>query len=108
MPSEVRTPHRDYYAQTVRIKHWSRESQSIAPADILINRLQRGWSLDPVVRLEAHIYGPGRVVNIYHFTLRLDDEVLELPVQSNPVVRRLIDERKLKVTSLPSTVAANR
>ena len=31
-----------------RQKHWSRESQPIAPAEILINRLENGWALNQI------------------------------------------------------------
>ncbi len=80
-------------------RHWSRQSQPIAPAEILVNRLQHGWALSPVVSCQQHHYGPGRTIEIYTFTLTQNDDVLQLPVQSNPVVRRIIRDHRLQIVS---------
>lgn len=91
---------------TVRQKHWSRESQPFAPAEILINRLENGWSLNQVVHAKTHQYGGGRTIQIYFFTICLNGETIELPVQANPVMRRLIAEHKLTVIPLDNGSAA--
>lgn len=83
----------------VRLRHWSRQSQPIAPAEILVNRLQNGWVLSSVVTCEQHHYGPGRSIDIYTFTLTQNDSVLQLPVQANPVVRRILREYNLQVVT---------
>jgi hypothetical protein len=62
-----------------------------------VNRLQRGWQLGGEVKRRIHRYESGRVLNIYHFTLVSGSETLEIPVKSNPIVLRLIQENKLKV-----------
>jgi len=92
--------------QVVQQKHWSRESQPIAPAEILVNRLESGWSLNQIVHAKTHQYGGGRTIQIYFFTICLQGESIEIPVQANPVIRRLIVERKLNVIPLDSGSAA--
>ncbi|NDJ85569.1 MAG: hypothetical protein GYB66_06765 [Chloroflexi bacterium] len=91
---------REYQKKVTRPRHWSRQSQPIAPAEILVNRLQRGWQLHNIVQVQTHSYGPGRSIDIYHFTLSNGTETAQIPVQSNPVVRRLIRENRLQVTPL--------
>lgn len=86
-----------YKRNTVEERHWSRQSQPIAPSDILVNWLQCGWKLGDTVKRQIHHYGPGRSLDIYHFTLSRDNEMLELPVGSNPVVKRIISENRLSV-----------
>lgn len=87
----------NYTQKAIIQRHWSRQSQPIAPAEILVNRLQHGWELGKTVTCEQHHYGPGRSVDIYTFTLTQKDEMLQLPVQSNPVVRRLIRDHALEI-----------
>jgi hypothetical protein len=97
MATDTQSRMQAYRRTTENLKHWSRESQPIAPVEILLNRIQRGWTIEPIVYLETHVYGPGRTVSIYHFTLKQESEKLEIPVQVNPVVRRLIEDYKVKV-----------
>ncbi|NDJ85310.1 MAG: hypothetical protein GYB66_05455 [Chloroflexi bacterium] len=88
------------YRDAPRPRHWSRQSQPIAPAEILVDRLQNGWILGKVVKCQRYEYGPGRSVNIYHFTLTSNGETTQIPVHSNPVVRRLIHENNLQIVPL--------
>ncbi len=81
-------------------RHWSRQSQPIAPVEILVERIRDGWELDTLVKCQTYEYGPGRSVNVYHFTLTNNEETLQLPVHANPIVRRLIRERQLHVIPL--------
>ncbi|PJF44039.1 MAG: hypothetical protein CUN55_06035 [Phototrophicales bacterium] len=83
----------------VPLRHWSRQSQPIAPAEILVNRLQNGWQLSPVATCQQHHYGPGRTIDIYTFTLTQNGDVLQLPVRANPVVHRIIREHNLEVVN---------
>lgn len=87
----------DYRQKAIAKIHWSRQSQPIAPAEILVNRLQQGWMLADTVTCKQHQYGPGRSVDIYTFTLTHNAETMQLPVQSNPVVRRLLRENNLEI-----------
>lgn len=81
-------------------RHWSPTSQEYAPADVLIRFLTTGWKISPVVGLEQHRHAGVRKVDVYHFELTKDDKQQILPVQSNPVVRRLLHERGLRVVML--------
>jgi hypothetical protein len=87
----------DYRQKSVPKLHWSRKSQPIAPAEVLMNRLQQGWSVSNTVTCKQHQYGPGRSVDIYTFTLTHNNDTMQLPVQSNPVVRRLLREHNLEI-----------
>ena len=78
-------------------RHWSPTSQTYAPADVLMRYLATGWQINPVVGLEEHYHAGVRRVDIYHFELAKGEEQHILPVQSNPVVRRLLHERSLRV-----------
>lgn len=81
-------------------RHWSPSSQEYAPADVLVRFLSTGWKVSPVVGLEEHYHAGVRRVDVYHFELVKGDKQQILPVQSNPVVRRLIAERGLRVVLL--------
>ena len=81
-------------------RHWSASSQAYAPADVLLGYLADGWQLSPVVGLEEHWHAGARRVDVFHFELTKDDQVQILPVQSNPIVRRLLHDRKLRVVLL--------
>ncbi len=81
-------------------RHWSASSQAYAPADVLLGYLADGWQLSPVVGLEEHWHSGARRVDVFHFELTKEDQVQVLPVQSNPIVRRLMHDRKLRVVLL--------
>lgn len=83
-------------------RHWSPTSQQYAPADVLLRYLADGWVLSTVVGLEEHWHAGVRRVDVYHFELSKDGQVIALPVQSNPVVRRLMFQRQLSVVLLKS------
>lgn len=107
MSANLQSRLKDYKRSTANLKPWSSQSQPIAPVEILVNRLQRGCTLDPIVKLETHTYGPGRSVSIYHFTVIQEDEKLVIPVQVNPVVRRLIEQYHLQVVPLTKEAKAD-
>jgi len=81
-------------------RHWSASSQAYAPADVLLGYLADGWQLSPVVGLEEHWHAGARRVDVFHFELTKEEQVQILPVQSNPIVRRLMHDRKLRVVLL--------
>ena len=81
-------------------RHWSPTSQQYAPVDVLMRYLTEGWVISPVVGLEEHWHAGVRRVEVYHFELTKDDKVQVLPVTSNPVVRRLIQQHQLKIVLL--------
>lgn len=81
-------------------RHWSPTSQTYAPADVLLRFLAEGWQISPIVGLEEHWHAGVRRVDVYHFELTKDEASQVLPVQSNPVVRRLMHDRKFRVVLL--------
>lgn len=81
-------------------RHWSPSSQTYAPADVLLRYIAEGWAISPVVGLEEHWHAGVRRVDVYHFELTRGNEALVLPVQSNPVVRRLLHQHQLRVVLL--------
>ncbi len=81
-------------------RHWSPTSQVYAPADVLLRFLAEGWGISPIVGLEEHWHAGSRRVDVYHFEVVKGDKALVLPVQSNPVVRRLLNDRQLRVVLL--------
>ena len=81
-------------------RHWSPSSQPYAPADVLLRYLAEGWQISPIVGLEEHVHAGARRVAVYHFELTKDGQQQILPVQSNPVVRRLLHDRNLRVVHL--------
>lgn len=80
-----------------RYRHWSAESETYAPVEVLIKLVREGWQLDKLAAVEAYFYAGNRYVEILYFTLWRDGEGMEIPVLSNPVSRRLIQEHKLTV-----------
>lgn len=86
-------------------RHWSPHSQSYAPADVLLRYLNEGWTISPIVGLEEHWHAGSRRVDVYHFELVKGEESVVLPVQSNPIIRRLLNERQLRIVLLTSDQA---
>lgn len=78
-------------------RHWSASSQTYAPGDVLLSLLAEGWDLGEVVGLEEYWHAGVRRVDIYLFELTRDGVTQTVPVQSNPVIRHLVRERKLTV-----------
>jgi hypothetical protein len=81
-------------------RHWSPSSQAYAPADVLVRYIAEGWAISPIVGLEEHWHAGVRRVEIYHFELFKEAQSQVLPVQSNPVVRRLLHDRQLRIVLL--------
>lgn len=77
-----------------RFRHWSSQSQAYAPADVLLNHIREGWTLDSLVAIETFYYAGFRRIDVFYFTLplRRNAQTLEIPVVANPVVTRLIQE----------------
>jgi len=85
------------YGETDRARHWSPDSQTYAPADVLMRYLTDGWELQSLAAVESFYYAGYRRVDIFYFTLKNGSEVIEMPVLANPVTHRLVEERKLTV-----------
>ncbi len=78
-------------------RHWSPGCEEYAGGDALLTLLRNGWDADDTVYIEDFWHSGARLVVVYHFDLRRGEAVLELPVLSNPFVRRLIRNEKLTV-----------
>ncbi len=71
-------------------RHWCPYSERYAPAEVLVAYLRHGWELDDRVNVERVHFGASRYSEIYYFTLWSAGCSIEIPVISNPVVRRII------------------
>jgi hypothetical protein len=91
------------HTDTDRSRHWSPESQTYAPADVLLNFIHDGWTLETPAAVESFYYAGYRRVDVFYFTLKRGEEVLEMPVLANPVTHRLVEERKLTVLRVNAT-----
>ncbi len=97
----VEIDHRPYYGDTYR--HWCPDSEPYASADVLLQYLRMGWVLDKLVAVETVYHTAHRHSNVYYFTLYHDNQTIEMPVLSNPVVLDLLKRDKL--TTLRINVA---
>lgn len=91
---------RELRSQIETQQHWSSASQTYAPADALMQCLTDGWTLSPIVAQQAHRLGGRRHVNVYHFELSNGHQQVVMQVLDNPVVRRLVRERSLKIVRI--------
>jgi len=85
------------YVDEDRFRHWSPESQSYAPVDVLENYLRTGWTMDSLAAVETFYYAGYRRVDVFYLTLRRGEACLEMPVLANPKLMRLIEENELTV-----------
>lgn len=59
--------------------------------------MAEGWEIEEPVEIEVHWYSGGRYTEIFTFSLHRDGEYFAIPVLGNPVIRRLIRDRKYLV-----------
>jgi hypothetical protein len=85
------------HAESDRSRHWAAGSQTYAPADVLLRYIADGWQLETLAAVESFYYAGYRRVDVFYFTLKRGEEVIEMPVLANPVTHRLVEERKLTV-----------
>jgi hypothetical protein len=88
------------------IGHWSRESQSHAPAHVLLQYLRGGWKPSKGVTVEVILLGGNRQTQVYHFVLTQNNESIEMPVLTTPIVPRLIRKYDLTIWEIPSQQTA--
>jgi hypothetical protein len=81
-------------------RHWSSSSQTYVPADVLLEYLDDDWDISSVVGREECWHGGGRHITVYYFELTRNHQAVVMPVLGNPIVRRLVDERQLRVVLL--------
>ncbi len=83
-------------------RHWHPGSQKYGGGDSLATCLYLGWKVGDIVYWEEH-WRAGRCSIVYYFTLERDDDMMLMPVISNPYVSRFVGE--LAVQVLPVTQA---
>ena len=79
---------------------WSATSQVRAPVNVLLDFLAGGWCASPWVGVERFWYGGGRRIEVFYFELRKSPHMVVVPVQSNPVVRRLLRQQPFQFVPL--------
>jgi hypothetical protein len=87
MESYSNNAHYSYFETT---RHWAPESEKYAGGDALITALRRNWKVAGPVYQEDFWHSGARLVTVYHFTLRCQDGEMDMPVITNPYVRRVL------------------
>jgi hypothetical protein len=77
------------------LRHWSPDSETYAPADVLLQYLKRGWNLEKLVAVETVYHAGFRRSDIYYFTVERDGRAVEMPILANPAVFRVIEQYQL-------------
>ncbi len=83
-------------------RHWCPQSQTYAPADVLLQHLHIGWKLDDLVSVETFYCAGQRRVDVYVFTLRRDEDWVKMPVVANPVVLNTVKNYNLTILQINS------
>ncbi len=81
-------------------RHWSSSSQTYVPADVLLEYLADDWDISSVVGREECWHGGGRHITVYYFELTRNHQAVVMLVLGNPIVRRLVNQRQLRVVLL--------
>ena len=87
----------EFRASDESFRHWSPQSQNYASADILVQYLANGWTVESPAVVESHSATGARRSEVYHFHLIRNEQDIEMPVLANPVVSRLIEQYELTV-----------
>ncbi len=80
-------------------RHWCPNSESYAPADVLVQYLQAGWQLGNLVTVQTFYHGACRRSDVFYFKLNRENIALEMPVLGNPVVLEIV--RSNRLTQIP-------
>ena len=81
-------------------RHWDPESETYAPAVVLLQYLRLGWQLDRLVGVETYYCSGYLRSDVYYFTLRSDAGSIEIPVLANPVVFKVVDSYDLNIVRI--------
>jgi hypothetical protein len=74
-----------------RPRHWT-PAQGHATGDVLLSCLSEGWEVEWPIRTETGGGADCSRTTVYHLTLKLADQTLELPVIDGPAVRAVVQE----------------
>ena len=80
------------------VRHWHPQLQNYVPGHVLLEYIQTGWKLDDRVEVARFYFGDHRHVDVYHFTLKHDEDQVNIPVLANPAVLKIVEEYKLTTT----------
>ncbi len=80
--------------------YWSCDSETYAPADVLLDYLWNGWEPDILVDVTRVPCASGRCTEVYFFTLKCGDQAVYIPVVPTPIVFRLVDDYGLTIRSI--------
>lgn len=94
---DARNAHAEYMDV---VRHWSPESEAYAGGDALVTFLNQDWRLGETVLVEEYWHAGTRLVLIYHIDLVRENDVLRMPVLTNPYVRRLIESLPVQMRGL--------
>jgi len=84
-------------------QHWSVISETLAPVTVLMQYLQSGWAPQSPVTVGVFPFGASRSIKVYYFVLvKPDSRPLWIPVLSNPVVTRLLQQYRLGTREIQS------
>jgi hypothetical protein len=78
-------------------RYWSKNCEQYAGCDSLLTALRQGWQANEICYSEDHWLAGMRLVVVFHFELRRGSETIQMPVISNPFVRRLIYQEAFQV-----------
>lgn len=81
-------------------RHWHPASEKFAGADAFLTAIQDGWRLVGSVYSEEIWHGGSRLVVLFHATLERGDETMDMPVFSNPWIRRQLGRNRLDIRPL--------
>jgi len=77
-------------------RHWHPGSEKYGGGDSLGTCIYLGWKVAEIVYWEEH-WRAGRCSLVYYFTLERDDDMMLMPVISNPYVTTLVEELPVQV-----------
>ena len=76
-------------------RHWCPASETYAPVEVLLRYVRQGWKLDDLVVTETHVFTSCLCTAIYFFVLRRDGMLIRMPVLTNPIVLRMVNNCRL-------------
>jgi len=89
------------YADTYR--HWCPLSEPYTGVDALISALREGWVINGTAYCQEFWRGGSRPVAVYYFELINDNDVVTMPVITNPYLPRIIDHYNVRIINAAPT-----
>lgn len=84
---------------TEQNQYWCPDSEEYASASQLLSALREGWMLAlPGVSARQVWKGGSQPRIIYDFTLNRDEQLMVMPILSNPFIERFLFEQRVPVS----------